>query len=187
MINTLAIVGATGAVGKIILEQIISRNFPAKNIKLLASSRSAGKTIACGKKTLTVEALSPDAFRGVEVAIGSTPDEVAAEFVPWAVKHGTVVVDESAHFRMQPDVPLVVPEINPEAIRLHKGVIASPNCSTTQMVMVLKPLHDAANVRRVLVSTYQAVSGAGIAATQELRDGMQAWLSKNVYMYGYVS
>ncbi|MEC7709330.1 MAG: aspartate-semialdehyde dehydrogenase [Planctomycetota bacterium] len=179
MINTLAIVGATGAVGKIILEQIISRNFPAKNIKLLASSRSAGKTIACGNKTLTVEALSPDAFRGVEVAIGSTPDEVAAEFVPWAVEHGTVVVDESAHFRMQPDVPLVVPEINPEAIHLHKGVIASPNCSTTQMVMVLKPLHDAANVRRVLVSTYQAVSGAGIAATQELRDGMQAWLSKS--------
>ena len=178
MINTLAVVGATGAVGKIILEQIASRKFPAKNIKLLASSRSAGQTIDCGGKTLVVEALTPEAFQGVEIAIGSTPDEVAAEFVPWAVEHGTVVVDESAHFRMQPDVPLVIPEINPEAIRLHNGIIASPNCSTTQMVMVMKPLHDAANVQRVLVSTYQSVSGAGIAATQELRHGMQAWLNK---------
>lgn len=178
MINTLAVVGATGAVGKIILEKIASRKFPAKNIKLLASSRSAGQTIICGGETLVVEALTPEAFQGVEIAIGSTPDEVAAEFVPWAVKHGTVVVDESAHFRMQPDVPLVIPEINPEAIRLHNGIIASPNCSTTQMVMVMKPLHDAANVQRVLVSTYQSVSGAGIAATQELRHGMQAWLNK---------
>ena len=178
MINTLAVVGATGAVGKIILEQIASRKFPAKNIKLLASSRSAGQTIDCGGKTLVVEALTPEAFQGVEIAIGSTPDEVAAEFVPWAVEHGTVVVDESAHFRMQPDVPLVIPEINPEAIRLHNGIIASPNCSTTQMVMVMKPLHDAAHIRRVLVSTYQSVSGAGIAATQELRHGMQAWLNK---------
>ena len=178
MINTLAVVGATGAVGKIILEQIASRKFPAKNIKLLASSRSAGQTIDCGGKTLVVEALTPKAFQGVEIAIGSTPDEVAAEFVPWAVEHGTVVVDESAHFRMQPDVPLVIPEINPEAIRLHNGIIASPNCSTTQMVMVMKPLHDAAHVQRVLVSTYQSVSGAGIAATQELRHGMQAWLNK---------
>jgi len=178
MINTLAVVGATGAVGKIILEQIASRKFPAKNIKLLASSRSAGQTIDCGGKTLVVEALTPEAFQGVEIAIGSTPDEVAAEFVPWAVEHGTVVVDESAHFRMQPDVPLVIPEITPEAIRLHNGIIASPNCSTTQMVMVMKPLHDAAHVQRVLVSTYQSVSGAGIAATQELRHGMQAWLNK---------
>ena len=178
MINTLAVVGATGAVGKIILEQIASRNFPAKTIKLLASPRSAGKTIDCGGGKLVVEALTPEAFRGVEIAIGSTPDEVAAEFVPWAVEQGTVVVDESAHFRMQPDVPLVIPEINPEAISLHNGIIASPNCSTTQMVMVMKPLHDAANVRRVLVSTYQSVSGAGIAATQELRHGMQAWLNK---------
>ena len=179
MINTLAIVGATGAVGKIILEQIVNRKFPAKNIKLLASPRSAGKTIECGEETLTVEALTPDAFQGVEIAIGSTPDEVAAQFVPWAVEHGTVVVDESAYFRMRPDVPLVIPEINPEAISLHNGIIASPNCSTTQMVMVMKPLHDAANVRRVLVSTYQAVSGAGIAATQELRQGMKAWLNKS--------
>ena len=137
MINTLAIVGATGAVGKIILSQIVSRKFPAKNIKLLASPRSAGKTIECGEETLTVEALTPDAFQGVEIAIGSTPDEVAAQFVPWAVEHGTVVVDESAYFRMQPDVPLVIPEINPEAISLHNGIIASPNCSTTQMVMVM--------------------------------------------------
>ena len=177
MIHTLAIVGATGAVGKIILDQLVSRKFPTKNIKLLASKRSAGKTIECGGKQLVVEALTPEAFQDVQIAIGSTPDDVAAEFVPWAVEQGTVVVDESAYFRMRPDVPLVVPEINPESIRLHNGIIASPNCSTTQMVMVMKPLHDAARVRRVLVSTYQAVSGAGIAATQELEQGLRAWLS----------
>ena len=121
--------------------------------------------------------LRPDSFTGVDIAIGSTPDEVAAEFVPWAVERGTVVVDESAFFRMRPDVPLVIPEVNPQAIAGHRGIIASPNCSTTQMVMVLKPLHDAARVKRVVVSTYQAVSGAGLSATRELRDATQAWLA----------
>ncbi len=177
MIDTLAVVGATGAVGRIILDLLVSRNFPARQLKLLASPRSAGRTVEAGGRQFTVEALTPDAFTGVQIAIGSTPDEVAAEFVPWAVERGTVVVDESAHFRMQPDVPLVVPEINPEAIATHKGIIASPNCSTTQMVMVMKPLHDAARVRRVIVSTYQAVSGAGLAATTELKDGLTAWLA----------
>ena len=176
MIDTLAVVGATGAVGRIILNLLVSRNFPARQIKLLASARSAGRTVEAGGRQFTVEALTPEAFTDVQIAIGSTPDEVAAEFVPWAVERGTVVVDESAHFRMQPDVPLVVPEINADAIASHQGVIASPNCSTTQMVMVMKPLHDAARVRRVIVSTYQAVSGAGLAATNELRDGLTAWL-----------
>ncbi len=176
MIDTLAVVGATGAVGRIILDLLASRNFPARQLKLLASPRSAGRTIEAGGRQFTVEALKPEAFAGVQIAIGSTPDEVAAEFVPWAVERGTVVVDESAHFRMQPDVPLVVPEINADAIARHRGIIASPNCSTTQMVMVMKPLHDAARVRRVIVSTYQAVSGAGLAATNELRDGLTAWL-----------
>jgi aspartate-semialdehyde dehydrogenase len=176
MIDTLAVVGATGAVGRIIVELLLARQFPARRIKLLASARSAGRPFAVAGHTLDVEELKPESFAGVDVAIGSTPDEVAAEFVPWAVERGTVVVDESAFYRMDPDVPLVIPEVNPEAILGHKGIIASPNCSTTQMVMVLKPLHDAARVKRVVVSTYQAVSGAGLSATQELRQGTSAWL-----------
>jgi aspartate-semialdehyde dehydrogenase len=127
--------------------------------------------------SLAVEELTPDSFAGVDVAIGSTPDEVAAEFVPWAVERGTVVVDESAFFRMRPDVPLVIPEVNAAALAGHRGIIASPNCSTTQMVMVMKPLHDAARIKRVVASTYQAVSGAGIAAIDELRQAAAAWLA----------
>ena len=177
MIDTIAVVGATGAVGRIIVEMLLARQFPARRIKLLASQRSAGRPLEVAGARLDVEVLRPDSFVGVDIAIGSTPDEVAAEFVPWAVERGTVVVDESAFFRMQPDVPLVIPEVNPQAIAGHRGIIASPNCSTTQMVMVLKPLHDAARVKRVVVSTYQAVSGAGLAATRELRDATQAWLS----------
>jgi len=176
MIDTIAVVGATGAVGRIIVESLLARQFPARRIKLLASPRTAGKPFTVAGATMDVEVLRPESFEGVQIAIGSTPDEVAAEFVPWAVERGTVVVDESGYFRMRPDVPLVIPEVNPDAIDLHKGLIASPNCSTTQMVMVMKPLHDAARVKRVIVSTYQAVSGAGLAATSELRDATAAWL-----------
>ena len=178
MIDTLAVVGATGAVGRIILDMLAARKFPAKRLKLLASARSAGRPVRVGDTTVDVEVLTPDSFKGVDLAIGSTPDEVAAEFVPWAVERGTVVVDESAFYRMNPDVPLVIPEVNPEAIATHQGIIASPNCSTTQMVMVMKPLHDAARVKRVIVSTYQAVSGAGLAATQELEQATASWLAK---------
>jgi aspartate-semialdehyde dehydrogenase len=177
MIDTLAVVGATGAVGRIIVDMLVARKFPAKQIKLLASARSAGQPMQVGGETFDVEVLGPDSFKGVDIAIGSTPDEVAAEFVPWAVEQGTVVVDESAFYRMNPEVPLVIPEVNPEAIATHKGIIASPNCSTTQMVMVIKPLHDAARVTRVIVSTYQAVSGAGLAATRELEQATTAWLA----------
>ena len=128
-------------------------------------------------RTFDVEVLRPESFAGVDIAIGSTPDEVAEEFVPWAVERGCTVVDESGFFRMRPDVPLVIPEVNPEALAGHRGIISSPNCSTTQMVMVMKPLHDAARVKRVIVSTYQAVSGAGLAATKELEQATQAWLA----------
>jgi len=178
MIDTLAVVGATGAVGRIILDLLAARKFPAKRIKLLASARSAGRKVRVGDAMVDVEELVPESFSGVDVAIGSTPDEVAAEFVPWAVERGTVVVDESAFYRMDPDVPLVIPEVNPEAIATHRGIIASPNCSTTQMVVVMKPLHDAARVKRVVVSTYQAVSGAGLAATRELEQATASWLAK---------
>lgn len=177
MIDTLAVVGATGAVGRIIVGMLVARKFPARRIKLLASARSAGTPMRVGEATYDVEVLGPDSFQGVEIAIGSTPDEVAAEFVPWAVERGTVVVDESGFYRMNPEVPLVIPEVNPEAIVTHRGIIASPNCSTTQMVMVMKPLHDAARVKRVIVSTYQAVSGAGLSATRELEQATAAWLA----------
>ncbi|MFM8952047.1 MAG: aspartate-semialdehyde dehydrogenase [Planctomycetaceae bacterium] len=177
MIDTLAVVGATGAVGRIIVDMLVARTFPARRIKLLASARSAGKPMTVGGTSFDVEEMQPESFAGVDIAIGSTPDEVAAEFVPWAVERGTVVVDESAFYRMHPDVPLVIPEVNPDAIATHKGIIASPNCSTTQMVMVMKPLHDAARVKRVIVSTYQAVSGAGLAATDELKQASQGWLA----------
>ena len=177
MIDTIAVVGATGAVGRIIVEMLLARKFPARRIKLLASERSAGKPMEVGGVSFDVEVLRPESFDGVAIAIGSTPDEVAAEFVPWAVARGTVVVDESGFFRMQPTVPLVIPEVNPGAIDTHTGIIASPNCSTTQMVMVMKPLHDAARVTRVIVSTYQAVSGAGLSATRELEQATAAWLA----------
>ena len=177
MIDTLAVVGAPGAVGRIIVELLLERQFPARRLKLLASARSAGRPFEVKGATLEVEELTPDSFEGVDVAIGSTPDEVAAEFVPWAVERGTVVVDESAFFRMRPDVPLVIPEVNAAALAGHRGIIASPNCSTTQMVMVMKPIHDAARIKRVVASTYQAVSGAGIAAIDELRQAAAAWLA----------
>ncbi|MBX3423547.1 MAG: aspartate-semialdehyde dehydrogenase [Pirellulaceae bacterium] len=177
MIKTLAVVGATGAVGQIVLQEIQEQGLQYGQLKLLASARSAGKTVNVGGQTIEVELLQPSAFDGVDVVIASTPDEVAAEFVPWAVERGAIVVDESAYYRMDPKVPLVVPEVNPEAIQQHQGIIASPNCSTTQMVVALKPLMDAAGLRRVIVSTYQAVSGAGLAAQQELLHNTKAHLN----------
>lgn len=177
MFETIAIVGATGAVGSIILELLAERDFPYQRIKFLASRRSAGKPIAFKGQTHTVEELTPESFVGVDLAIGSTPDETARDFAPWAVERGAVVVDESGYWRMDPKVPLVVPEINPEAAREHQGIIASPNCSTTQMVVALKPLHDAARVRRVVVSTYQATSGAGLPGSRELEEATRAALS----------
>lgn len=180
MIKTLAVVGATGAVGRIVLEEIVSRGLPYERLKLLASARSAGQKVEVAGKVITIEEMKPEAFEGVDLVIASTPDEVAAEFVPWAVERGAIVVDESAYFRMHADVPLIIPEVNPEALHNHKGIIASPNCSTTQMVVALKPLHDAARVRRVIVSTYQAVSGAGLAAQGELADGARAALAGGV-------
>jgi aspartate-semialdehyde dehydrogenase len=134
-------------------------------------------------RACTVELLTPEAFAGVDLAIASTPDEVARDFVPEAVKRGAVVVDESGYWRMDPKVPLVIPEVNAHAIWNHQGIIASPNCSTTQMVQALKPLHDAGRVRRVIVSTYQAVSGAGLAGSRDLENGTRALLSEKAYRY----
>lgn len=177
MYETLALVGATGAVGRIVLDQLVERNFPYKRLKLLASKRSVGREIVVGDQTITVELLEPGAFKDVDLVIASTPDEVSAEFASWAVEAGAVVVDESGFWRMDPTVPLIVPEVNPGDIDNHQGIIASPNCSTTQMVVALAPLHQAARVKRVVVSTYQATSGAGLAGTAELYDSTRGSLS----------
>lgn len=183
MFDTVAVVGATGAVGTIIRNMLQERGFPFRNIQFLASKRSAGSTLQFAGQTHSVTELTPEAFAGIDLAIASTPDEVAAEFIPWAVERDCVVVDESGYWRMKPEVPLVVPEVNPEAIRAHQGIIASPNCSTTQMVLAMKPLHDAARIRRVVVSTYQATSGAGLAGNRDLEGSTKAHFSGTDYQY----
>lgn len=181
MFGVLAVVGATGAVGRIMLELMEGRPDLAKTVRFLASKRSAGQSLTFKGKQYTLEELTPAAFAGVDLVIASTPDEVAAEFLPHAVKAGCKVIDESGYFRMHPDVALVIPEINPQAALNAKGIISSPNCSTTQMVMALKPLHDAAKVKRVVVSTYQAVSGAGLQGTEDLLEGTRAYFSGEAY------
>jgi len=181
--ESIAVVGATGAVGTIIRELLETRGLAPDRIKFLASSRTAGTPLEFAGKTYTVEELKPEAFEGVALAISSTPDDVAAKFIPEAVERGCVVVDESGHWRMNPKVPLVIPEVNPEAIQRHEGIIASPNCSTTQMVLAMKPLHDAGRIRRVVVSTYQATSGAGLAGKRDLVGGTRAKLAEEDYAY----
>ncbi|MDA7951279.1 MAG: aspartate-semialdehyde dehydrogenase [Pirellulaceae bacterium] len=176
MYKHLAIVGATGAVGKIVLQQLEAQEIPFESLTFLASKRSAGQKIEFKGKEHTVQELVPEVFDNLDLAIASTPDEVAAEFVPWARERNCLVVDESGYWRMDPAVPLVVPEVNPEAILEHQGVIASPNCSTTQMVVAMKPLHEAAEIKRVIVATYQSTSGAGVAGQDELQEGSQAAL-----------
>jgi len=181
--NTVAVIGATGAVGRIILQLLQDRKFPAKTFRFLASARSAGQQVEFNGTKITVEELTHDSFKGIDLVIASTPDETAAEFLPSAVKAGCKVIDESGFWRMNPEVALVVPEINPEAALNATGIIASPNCSTTQMVLALKPLHDAAKVKRVIVSTYQATSGAGLQGTADLIDGSKAVLEGTDYKY----
>ncbi len=183
MFNTVGVVGATGAVGRIILQLLEERKFQAQNFRFFASARSAGQTVTFNGKSVTVELLTHDCFKGVDLVIASTPDETAAEFLPSAVAAGCKVIDESGFWRMKPDVALVVPEINPQDALNAKGIIASPNCSTTQMVLALKPLHDAAKVRRVVVSTYQATSGAGLQGTADLIEGTRASLAGTQYQY----
>lgn len=164
-----AILGATGAVGKEFLDLIEERNFPFNELKLLASSRSAGKEIDFMGKTYVVEEAKPESFENVQIALfaGGAASKTLA---PEAVKRGAVVIDNSSAFRMDPEVPLVIPEVNPEAIKQHKGIIANPNCSTIIMLMALKPIYDKVKIKRVVVSTYQAVSGAGKEAIDELSE-----------------
>jgi len=163
-----AVVGATGAVGLEMIKILEQRNFPLHSLKLLASSRSKGRKLAFRGEQLTVEELTEQSFEGVEIGLFSAGGAISKRFAPAAVRAGCVVVDNTSAYRMDPDTPLVVPEVNPDDIGKHHGIIANPNCSTIQMVVALKPLHDAARVRRVVVDTYQAVSGAGLKAIDEM-------------------
>ena len=183
MAKRIAIAGATGAVGTLVRQILEQRDFPFASIKFLASKRSVGKTLTFKGEEHTVELLEPKAFDDIDIVIGSTPDDVAAEFVPWAVERGTIVVDESGYHRMMDDVPLVVPEVNADAIKGHKGIIASPNCSTTQMVVAMKPLHDVSPIKRVVVSTYQATSGSGVVGQEDLVEGTRSALENKAYDY----
>lgn len=165
-----AVVGATGAVGNMMLEVLERRSFPVREIVLLASGRSAGKTLQFKGRDYPVQELTKDSFKQVDIGLFSAGGSISAEFAPIAADAGCVVIDNTAHFRMDPEVPLVVPEVNPEAIAGYtkKNIIANPNCSTIQMVVVLKPLHDEGTITRVVVSTYQAVSGTGKDALEEM-------------------
>ncbi len=163
-----AVVGATGAVGIEMLKVLERRNFPMDTLLPLASSRSAGKNIVFGEEKIKIHELRDNSFEGIDIALFSAGGDISKKYVPHAVKNNCVVVDNTSAFRMNDDVPLVVPEVNADKIADHNGIIANPNCSTIQLVLVLKPLHDAVKIKRVVVSTYQAVSGAGLMATEEL-------------------
>jgi len=168
-----AVCGATGAVGREMLKTLEMRNFPATTVRAFASARSAGTTVPFKGGELTVEELKEDSFAGIDIALFSAGGGTSKKFAPFAAKAGCVVIDNSSAWRMDPEVPLVVPEVNPDDVSWHKNIIANPNCSTIQMVVALKPLHDAATIKRIIVSTYQAVSGTGQKAIAELETQMR--------------
>src|SRR6516162_9044805 len=164
-----AVVGATGAVGVEMIKTLEKRNFPVGKLTLLASARSAGKKLKFRGEELPVQTLTKDAFAGVDIALFSAGGSISKEFAPIAARAGCVVIDNSSAYRMDDQVPLVIPEINPGDVRLHKGIIANPNCTTAITLMALYPLHQAFNVKRIFASSYQAVSGTGAKAIEELR------------------
>lgn len=174
-----AVVGATGAVGNEMVRVLEGRDFPVENLLLLASERSVGKEILFKGKPLPVSLLTEDSFAGMDIGLFSAGGSISEKYAPLAAKAGCVVIDNTSAFRMAPDVPLVVPEVNPEAIARYKarGIIANPNCSTIQMVVALKPIHDAVRIKRIVVSTYQSVSGTGKKAIAELLDQTRAILN----------
>ncbi|MFT9847801.1 aspartate-semialdehyde dehydrogenase [Aneurinibacillus sp. REN35] len=172
-----AVVGATGAVGEQMLKMLSERQFPLASLKVLASARSAGKTVQFNGQDIVIEEATPEAFEGVQIALFSAGGSVSKALAPEAAKRGAICIDNTSAFRMDPEVPLVVPEVNPEALAEHNGIIANPNCSTIQMVAALKPLLDQYGLERIIVSTYQAVSGAGAKAIQELTDQTEALVS----------
>src|SRR6266852_5955248 len=171
----IAIVGATGAVGQTTLKLLHERNFPVRELRVLASERSVGKRVRFGDDELRLEKLSADSFKGIDLAFFSAGSTQSLEFAPIAVKTGVIVIDKSSAFRMDPAVPLVVPEINGNRIKDHRGIIACPNCTTIVTVMPLKPLHDLGRLKRVVATSFQAVSGAGVNGLAELHDQTMAW------------
>ncbi|MBU2600131.1 aspartate-semialdehyde dehydrogenase [bacterium] len=182
----LAIVGATGAVGNQMKKIIEERNFPVEKLFLFTSSRSAGKILEFKDEQITTLELTVDSFKDIEIALFSAGAKVSKEYAPYAVKEGCLVIDNSSAFRMEKDVPLVVPEVNPSDLKWHQGIIANPNCSTIQMVMALKPLYDKAGIRRIVVSTYQSTSGTGWKAMVELREQCEAVINQkevNIQVY----
>jgi aspartate-semialdehyde dehydrogenase len=172
---SVAVVGVTGAAGQTTLRILEERKFPVRELRVYASERSVGKTVGFAGDTLRVEKVTPEAFRGIEIAFFSAGTAQSREYAPLAVRAGAVVVDKSNAFRMDPAVPLVVPEINAEAARGHRGIVASPNCTTVVTVMPLAPLQRAAGIRRVVATSYQAVSGAGVNGVEDLRQQTLAW------------
>lgn len=187
---SVAVAGATGAVGQAMRQVLEERSFPVREIRFLASERSVGKRLPFRGEMIPVQKLDHDSFAGVDIALFSAGGERSLVFAPSAARSGAVVIDNSSAWRMDPVVPLVVPEVNPHAIAGYKtkGIIANPNCSTIQMVVALKPLHDFARITRIVVSTYQAVSGTGQKAIAELEDQVRAWtagspMERRVYPY----
>jgi len=172
---TVAVVGATGAAGQTTLKILEERKFPVRELRAFASERSVGKTVSFRGEDIRVRRVEPAAFKGVEIAICSAGTAQAREYAPMIAKAGAVVVDKSNAWRLDPAVPLVVPEINPHAVKAHRGIVASPNCTTIVAVMALKPLHDAARIRRVVATSYQSVSGAGVSGIEDLRQQTLAW------------
>ena len=170
-----AVVGATGAVGQTTLAILAERKFPVSELRAFASERSVGKTVSFEGDAVRVERVGPEAFKGVEVAFFSAGSAQSKEFAPQAVRAGCIVIDKSSAFRMDPTVPLVVPEINAHAAKAHRGIVACPNCTTIVTVMPLKPLHEAGRLRRVIATSFQAVSGAGVNGVEELRAQTLAW------------
>lgn len=170
----IAIVGATGMVGRTFLKVLEERDFPFENLYAFASSKSAGQKVKCKGIEYTVEELREDSFdRDIDIALFSAGGAISKKFAPIAASKGVVVVDNSSAWRMEKDIPLVVPEVNPEDIKLHKGIIANPNCSTIQAVVAIKPLHDKYKIKRIVYSTYQAVSGSGVKGVSDLEEGLK--------------
>jgi len=176
-----AVVGATGAVGQKMIETLQRRNFPVNKLKLLASAKSAGKMLNYKDELIVVEELNESSFEGIDIALFSAGGSISEKYAPYAVDSGAIVIDNTSHFRMKEDVPLIVPEVNPEDIFTHQGIIANPNCSTIQMVLSLKPIADHLGLKKVVVSTYQAVSGTGKKAIEELKEQSSAFLNKEKY------
>ena len=188
---TVGIVGATGAAGQELLRLLHERNFPMASLRLFASARSAGRIVECAGKKYTVEEAKAGVFADVDIAFFATEGAITKALAPDAVKAGCVVIDKSSAFRMDPSVPLVIPEINPEGLRKHNGIIANPNCSTAVLLMALWPLHKAFGLKRYISATYQSVSGTGVEAVEELEMQIQAYvkgapLEKKIYPYQIV-